>query len=505
MKKINHYLAFCAVFALLLTGCSKEENSELQDPAASPESAVLTFGAVLNDLNNSRATSKAHFGQVPDCSDAEPALAVIEFSYGDVSKTVEVDILSDENGYFTDYSEELRIPVPSNSTTTVTLTGFRVYDGDTSGGSDDDPYFSDEYGNLIWIAPVESEEGQFDGYVDNPLDYEFEVSPGTKPYIDIEVLCFDRRMVNEYGYVFFDIEEKELIQFCVFGNFCPPSGRHYVASYSLNVWTVDNDGNNEVQIYTDLTREATLVNGEYQADPLCIVLPDDPNETDEYRIEITILDGDNYDATEEVIRTAILTDEEVRTFFDGDDNLEYFHFFEGCDQNDNPPIFDDPRDNKMTYKTCLKGINNSGAVALAAASLEGSTLEVSILAMNMATGMQHAQHIHGFTAEEPRMLAGGGTTTDAICPPESASGDDNIISVAEGAPFYGGIQLPLRMMDGDFPTPNGSGTYLYNRVFTLDESQKSALTALDEKVIVLHGVPGDAMRPVACGELMKVE
>ncbi|MCB7480656.1 hypothetical protein [Christiangramia sediminis] len=485
MKKINHYLAFCAIFALLLAGCSKDEASSTQDPDTIAY-AELSFEAALNDLvNRAASVNKNHFNQIPDCSSTTPAYVELKISYAgqesDPDDIITIDILFDGTVYFTDYSEDLKIPVDNGGMTVVTLNEFIVFNAE---------------GEEIWIAPISSEVGQFDGYVDNPLPLPIEVRDGTKPYIPVEVLCYDRRMVNEYGYVFFDLENTELIEFCIFGNFCPPSGRHYVASYSVDVWTVDENDQNVDQLYDDLTREVGENEaGELAADPLCIVLPDRIGEEDRYRIEIRIQDGPNYNANDgELIRTTILSDEEVRTFFDGDDNLEYFHFFEGCDEPDTPPIFDDPRDNKMTYKTCAKGLNDSGVVALAAASIEGSKLEVSIIAMNIATGMQHLQHIHGFD------------TGDATCPPDEAdTNDDGIISLTEGIPFYGGVQLALDNVGGDFPTPSGSGTYLYNRTFTLDATQKAALTTLDEKVIVVHGVPGDPTRPVACGELELVE
>lgn len=478
MKKIKYYLVSCAVLLLILAGCSKDENST--NSVGDSSFAELTFEAALNDLvNRAVSVNKNHFDQVPDCSSETPTTASIVFSYGGNQYEVDLDILFDGSVYFTDYSEDLKIPVEDGGMTLVTLEEFIVYDAG---------------GEIIWIAPISSEAGQFDGYVDNPLPFDIEVRDGTKPYIPVEVLCYDRRMANEYGYVFFDLENTELINFCIFGNFCPPSGRHYLAAYSVNVWTVNAEGANVEQIYEDLTREVSENEaGELVADPLCIVLPDRLGEEDRYRIEISILDGPNYDTNEgEVIRTAILTDLEVRTFFDGDDNLEYFHFFEGCNEPDTPPIFDDPRDNKMTYKTCAKGLNDSGVIALAAVTIEGTKLDVTVLATGMATGMAHAQHIHGLEG-------------DAVCPPESASGDDDIITLAEGLPFYGGVQLPLELSGGGFPTPDGMGNYIYQRSFTLSAEQKTNLSPLDHKVIVLHGVPGDGSLPVACGELELVE
>lgn len=271
MKIINRYLAFVAVLALLFTSCSKEESTS---PADDPEiqSVDLTFGAMLNDLSNRAAVSnKAHFDEVPDCSDAEPAIALIGFSYGGNSYEADVAILSDEQGYFTDYSEDLKIPVPNNGSVEVTLDSFKVFDGNVSEGN--------PYGELIWIAPIESEEGEFDGYVDTALPFSFDVEDGTKPYIDVEVLCFDRRMVNEYGYVFFDILPEVIYPLCLFVNYCDENGRHYVADYSVDLYFgTDATG---IQLYDNLEESAMATTGDYgegayYADPLCLVVPGPP-------------------------------------------------------------------------------------------------------------------------------------------------------------------------------------------------------------------------------------
>ncbi|WP_157514620.1 hypothetical protein [Christiangramia portivictoriae] len=489
MKKFNLYLAIFSMCALVLTGCSKDENEKM-NPGEDSAFVEITFGASLDELvNRAVQVNKDHFNQIPTCSDATPAVARIEFSYGGQNYSTDVDILFDGTAYFTDYSEALKIPVANNGTTTVTLTGFMVYDGDPN---------SD--GDIIWIAPKSSEEGQFDGYVDNPLPFDFDVRDGTKPYIDIEVLCYDRRMVNEYGYVFFELENTELINFCIFGNFCPPSGRHYLASYSVNVWTVDENGNNLVDLY-DGGIENMIVeeDGQYSADPLCIVLPDRLDETDRYRIEIRIQDGPDYDANEgELIRTAILTDLEIRTFFDGDDNLEYYHFFEGCGESDDPQIFDDPRDDTMVYKTCAKELNDSGVIALASVAKTGNKFDVTVLATNTTAGMSHLQHIHGFAPVQ-------GVQQDATCPTMDAAGADGILTLAEGEPFYGPVQLGLSVSGDQYPVADANGNYIYERVFTLSADEMENLTSLDKNVIVIHGLDGNATLPVACGELSLVQ
>ena len=277
MKLIKNYLSTLVVIALLFTSCSKEEvDAPIDD--ANAQFSTITFGALLNDLAN-KSLQKAHFDQVPTCADAEPAVAVIEFSYGGADYTAIVDILSDGSGYFTDYSEDLKIPVPTDGSTTVTVNGFIVYDGDTSVPSD--VFYSEVYGNLIWIAP-KGEDAQFDGYVKEALPFQFDVFPGTKPYIDVEVLCFDRRVVNEYGYVFFDIVPKTIYPLCLFVNYCNEDGRHWVADYSVDLYFGPNADGIQLYDHTNPMAMATtgIIGEEFYADPLCLVIPGPPANLD---------------------------------------------------------------------------------------------------------------------------------------------------------------------------------------------------------------------------------
>ncbi|WP_051227852.1 hypothetical protein [Gillisia sp. JM1] len=478
MKKLNYSLSFIAIIAMLFTSCSKEETSSTIDDTAT-ESAVLTFGAMLDNLAN-RAMNKGHFAQVPDCSAAEPDMAEVTFSYpgsaGDI--VVEVGISQDASGYFTEYDELLKIPIVQGTDfTKVTLKGFKVYDSAD---------------NLIWIAPVAP--GNFAGYVDKPLPFDVDVYAGTKPYIDIEVLCFDRRLVNEYGYIFFDIEEKELIELCLFGNFCTPSGRHYVASFSTDVWLLNDDGSKGTQLYDGVVNNYD--SSDLSASPLCLVLPDDLDETDTYYVEITLLDGGDYDSGKvgTVVKTLTITDTGVRAFFNSDmATQEYAHFFVGCDEND---IFDEPGSD--SYFACLRPLNNSGAIAIASLSLEGNALSVVVLGTGFKAGEMHPQHIHGFT--------GADAGQNAVCPPSSAGGADGIISLEDGLPFYGGVQLALTLEgSGDFPTADASGSYFYSRTFNLTAAQLENITPLEQMVIVAHGIVVNGSysitTPAACSEV----
>lgn len=317
-------MGFMVMFALLLMSCSQEDQSSTKDDS-NTQSVDLKFGTLLNDLaNRAMSVNKNHFAQVPDCSDAVPAVASIEFSYGGNDYDIDVDILSDGTTYFTDYTEELKIAVPNNDQVIVTLTGFRVYDGDPDDG-----------GNLIWLAPIESTPGEFDGYIDNPLPFDFVVRDGTKPYIDVEVLCFDRRMVNEYGYPFFDLVPGKLYPLCFFANYCTESGRHYVGNYSVALY-YDN-GMERIPLYNSAQTPTTgITGGEYFADPLCLVVPESPFEdsTRDYLFYVvTPLDwtGSYGDINNVPLPEVGLSWDDVDGYLNDDgESVDYIHLFIGC-------------------------------------------------------------------------------------------------------------------------------------------------------------------------------
>ena len=327
MKFINKYIALVAVFAMMFTSCSKDESSKVVDDAEL-QAVEITFGASLNDLVDraAQSMSKDHFNTIPDCSDAEPAVARIDFSYGGNSYQTDVAILKDANGYFTDYSEDLKILVPNNGQVTISLDGFMVYDGNP-----------DTTGDLIWVAPKES-DGDFDGYVDQALPFDITVEDGTKPYIDVEVLCFDRRMVNEYGYVFFDILPEVIYPLCLFVNYCDEDGRHYVADYSIDLYFGEDASGIQLYDHTESSAMASTGDygdGQYYADPLCLVVPGPPANLDDNEPYLyMVLYPQDWDGTGDIDNSPIqgitLSWNMVKSLLNGDGTTnEYYHLLIG--------------------------------------------------------------------------------------------------------------------------------------------------------------------------------
>lgn len=319
MSNFRICLAGIAVFVMLFTSCSKEDGNLLQDQKA--EKATLSFGAILNDLANTRSSSKQSLDDLPECSDEDPFYVMIILSQdgsnvvGSVEAPFRVNLAS--NQIFTVEAPELELDPGEYS-----LDYFAVYS---------------EAGELIWLAPS---GGIFEEYFDNPMPMLIDLNAGVKKYIEVSVLCFDDRFVNEYGYLFFDLVTTQAIEFCVFGNYCDETGRHYPAEFSVSVWNYSN-GAQGALLHSNLSNTVELNDdGDYAGTTVCMALPDTAG-LNEYYFEITIRNSDAYGAvTEEVIRSGVISDDDVRALFDGDDNTDYFHFRHGaCNLDDSPNLF----------------------------------------------------------------------------------------------------------------------------------------------------------------------
>ena len=315
MKKFIFY-SFCALGVWAATSCSSEETPE--NPS---EKASISFGAVLEGLA-ARSGFKQQASNLPDCSDNVPAYVEVVLSGTRQIGSTEVPLVveinptpsdEDKDGepeYFTREVSELELE-PG----TYKLDYFAVYSS------------ADE---LLWLAPMN--DSQLGGFVDNPLPLSFNLGAGAKKYLDVEVLCFDNRDVNEYGYLFFDLEFTRSIEFCMYGNFCDENGRHFGAAYSASIWS-GTDVSGE-QLYSNVANvTGTNEQGDATASELCFDLPDTAGE-DQYYLEI-YMEG-------ELIRQGVFTDADVKSLFEGEDRLESYHFREGnCNLSDEPELFDD--------------------------------------------------------------------------------------------------------------------------------------------------------------------
>lgn len=183
-------------------------------------------------------------------------------------------------------------------------------------------------------------------------------------------------------------------------------------------------------------------------------------------------------------------------------------------------LMDKGKDKVQLFITNLHSVNNSGVTGRVIFKYrEGGKFLVHIDAKGLVSGKEHPQHIH----------------SKAECPPASATGEDGLLSLPEGLPFYGEIFIPLDDQliqlkpagSGNFPIANPAGIISYLETVELDvlnaavgehypqESSRKGLN-LGKRTVVLNGafvkdgkiVPPEtegaeynATLPVACGEI----
>lgn len=145
----------------------------------------------------------------------------------------------------------------------------------------------------------------------------------------------------------------------------------------------------------------------------------------------------------------------------------------------------------------LDSLNDSGVDGRAVLILRGDELRVNITARGLEGGAVHPQHIHGLAGDEEAVCPPATAADNVMGLPEEAENPDELISLEEGLPFYGGVLQPLT----PFPTANRGEVITYTGTFDVDGD----LLDLSDEVIVLHGMTVDgtyvATLPVACGAI----
>ena len=270
MKNFKTSIAWLAMLALVFTSCSKEEAGAVSDD---PETVQLTFGALLNSFNQQNRQSEV------ECRDGiDPAYVVLGGTTSEDAEwgsyeLFEVGLKNNNGSWETTYSEDLALPAG-----TYYLQYFAVYDSNDQ---------------VLWVAPREG--GAFADEVGDALPMEIELVAGTKPYIDVDVLCYYAREEAAYGYPFFDFDVIEVENsYCVFVNYCDDeTGREYPAYFSIDVFT-DAAMTDEVTLSVD-TNTITMEGAWPAASVLCFALPDLGDDT--YYARVTVMNHDDLDYT----------------------------------------------------------------------------------------------------------------------------------------------------------------------------------------------------------------
>lgn len=306
MKNLQKFFVLFMFSGFFFLSCSEDENP------VSTEKSSISFGAVLNDLAAKAATKQAN-GDLPACSDDQPSYVEIILLQGDsevvgsTGNPFRIDLIPGQ--IFTDEVPELEL-VPG----TYILDHFAVYNSEEE---------------LIWLAP---RGGVLAEFVDNPLPLTINLGAGVKKYVDVSVLCFDDRDVNQYGYLFFELVPGEVVEFCFFANYCNSTGRHFPAAFSVDVW-LGTDGTGTL-IYSNMQNSVSTQGEDPSAEPLCIALPDlseFADNEDYIYYEITLLDWAGvYGDVDNTVIAGTLSRADIQARLDGDDAVDYEHIKFGC-------------------------------------------------------------------------------------------------------------------------------------------------------------------------------
>jgi len=174
---------------------------------------------------------------------------------------------------------------------------------------------------------------------------------------------------------------------------------------------------------------------------------------------------------------------------------------------------------KMRFEAILSPIPHNAAAdggsnvtGTAKLKVDGTQVHVNIHVRGLTPNLPHAMHIHGILGDAN------------VCPPASAdTNGDGLVSLEEGAPFYGPIDTSFTETGGTspadglalerFPVAADDGVLNYNRTFTIAQNVIDSLGSLH---IVVHGLALDgnadgpvggydtlfeAVLPVACGSI----
>ena len=80
MKTLKTYLSFLAIFAMLFTSCSKDEETVMNPES---EKASLSLGALVEDLASKSTNKQSDVSDLPVCSDDTAAYVEIVLMQGD--------------------------------------------------------------------------------------------------------------------------------------------------------------------------------------------------------------------------------------------------------------------------------------------------------------------------------------------------------------------------------------------------------------------------------------
>jgi hypothetical protein len=191
MKNIKLFIGLFLVFFAM--SCSKDSGTTAVDPVT--QDVAFNVTNVVPQVAGKNAIAGKTAVAIPDCSDSEPAYAIITID-GDEYQT---DVSRLDGKLIT---QSIKLDA-GEGTVTYSVSEFLLYDVND---------------NLIMATPTTGSD--YAEYVNNSVAFDIVVTAFEKAEIPIEVLCFTPQAYANFGFTWFASTEITVREVCFFGDIC---------------------------------------------------------------------------------------------------------------------------------------------------------------------------------------------------------------------------------------------------------------------------------------------
>jgi len=173
---------------------------------------------------------------------------------------------------------------------TYYVLSFEVYDGGGDG-------FGGAAADQLYMA-TPGTDSNFDQYVTQTVPFDFTVTAFTKIEIDVEVLCYQKKFHDNFGFFWFNITEYIIREQCFFGDICLKHWNEYAGSnYELQPGGLQLDmvAIMEIKVYKNGNYVETFTNNTADQNygvgaPVCVTYADEQGGVvDTFKFELYIL------------------------------------------------------------------------------------------------------------------------------------------------------------------------------------------------------------------------
>jgi hypothetical protein len=347
MKNIKLFIGLFLVFFAM--SCSKDSGTTAVDPVT--QDVAFNVTNVAPQVAGKNAIAGKTAVAIPDCSDSEPAYAIITID-GDEYQT---DVSRLDGKLIT---QSIKLDA-GEGTVTYSVSEFLLYDVND---------------NLIMATPTTGSD--YAEYVNNSVAFDIVVTAFEKAEIPIEVLCFTPQAYANFGFTWFASTEITVREVCFFGDIClngepfAPAdfngssyGENVGADVTASMQIIVKKGGIEVP-------NSPFENLNALNSPLCVQYPDNLNVDSEvftFELQLWLPDGNGF--SYQTYATYTATDDGALNVAPGNDGVLDFVVgtcgYEGADQT---------FDFLYPAPTCVETDLLTGSVAAESSSTENLNL-----------------------------------------------------------------------------------------------------------------------------------